>query len=52
MSASANICARRKYMRLFMRPYIKACIASFASLLSVVKNDSCGFVSIRGSRKK
>lgn len=55
MSASANLCARRKYMRWFMRPRIKACKASITPMLSgssVVKNDSCGLVSIRGSREK
>ena len=47
MSASVNICARRKYMRPFMRPRIKACIESAPS---VVKGYSCGFASIRDSK--
>ena len=53
MSVSVNICDRRKYMRSLMRQRIKACIESAPSVLSVysvVKNYSCGFVSIRGSK--
>lgn len=48
-----KIRAARENMRPSMRPRIKACIASAPSVLSVysvVKNYSCGFVSIRGSK--
>ena len=58
-----KIRAARLYMRSFMRPSIKACMANTPSVPSVysaclcvsargqvVKDYSCGFVSIRGSK--
>lgn len=35
MSASVNLCAKRKYMRSLMRQRIKACIANTPSMYSV-----------------
>ncbi len=48
-----KIRASSKYMCHFMRPRIKACISSTPSVLSVysvVNDNSCGFVSICGSK--